>query len=219
MKNRNPQVDAYIAKSADFAQPILTKARNLFHKACPDIEEAMKWSVPHFVHDGIVGAMAAFKQHVSVSFWKGKQLAARNRAFNIFGDSRMCALKVTKPADLPPDKLFIDLIKEAVKLNEEDTATQAAAAKARTRAGSAKAKSASAKNVQRTVNVPTYFRAALKENPMAKAVFDAFSYSHKKEYVEWITEAKREETRNKRMQQALAWMAEGKPRNWKYMKT
>ena len=68
---------------------------------------------------------------------------------------------------------------------------------------------------KKELTVPDYFTKALAKNKKAKQVFDAASYSYKKEYVMWVTEAKTEETRNSRMATALEWIAEGKGRNWK----
>jgi uncharacterized protein YdeI (YjbR/CyaY-like superfamily) len=211
MKNANPHVDAYIARSPAYARPILTRIRRLFHQAFPAIEEAMKWNAPHFMHHGIVGGMAAFKQHVRFGFWKGKLLADRNGDFAVMGDTEMSASKITSLADLPSDRLLIAMIREAVKLNAQ-TADERANAPRKSRSTGAKVR-----KIKREVVVPADLRAALAANKAARATFEVFSYSHKKEYVEWITEAKREETRTKRLGQTIEWLSEGKPRNWKYM--
>jgi uncharacterized protein YdeI (YjbR/CyaY-like superfamily) len=208
MKNTSPKVDAYIDKSPDFAQPILNRIRQAFHKACPDIEEVMKWSTPFFEWQGLVGGMAAFKQHVRLIFWDAQKMKDPQRLFSGVGETDMGALKITKLADLPAERVLVAYVKEAIKLKEQ--AVQAPKPK--------RPKSAKAKKALRTVEVPAYFAAALAKNKKAKATFDKFSYSHKKEYVEWITEAKREETRQKRIATAIEWLTEGKPRNWKYMK-
>jgi len=209
MQNHNPQVDAYIAAAAPFAQPILRRLRKLFHQAHPGIAEEMKWNTPHFVYGGIVASMAAFKQHVRFGFWKGKQLRDQFDGLEIMGATDMSIAKITKTSDLPPDKTLIAMIQAAVKLNDE--ARNAAPAKKR-----AKAKVGASLKTARKLTVPKYLREAIAKNKKAQATFDGFSYSHKKEYVEWITDAKRDDTRAKRIQQAIAWLAEGKPRNWKY---
>ena len=196
---KSSEVDAYIAKAADFAKPILQKIRTLFHKACPDMEEEMKWSFPHFVYRGIVGSMAAFKQHVSFGFWKGSLLGDPEGLFKKVGDTSMSGHKVTSVADLPGDKVLLAYVKEAVQLNEEGV-----------KAPSSK------KKPKKALEVPKYFLAALKKNKKALATFEKFSPSHKREYVEWVTEAKQEETRAKRLAQAVEWMAAGKARHWKY---
>jgi len=202
MPTRSPAVDAYIAKSAPFARPILEKIRKLFHKACPDLEETMKWSFPHFEYRGVLGSMAAFKQHVSFGFWKGSLMSDPQGLFRGVGKTTMNALKVQTLEDLPPDRVLLSYIKEAVKLNEEGI----------------KAAPRKKKAVKKDLNVPDYFRDALRKHPKALATFEGFSPSHKREYIEWITEAKQEATREKRMATALEWLSEGKPRNWKYMK-
>ena len=196
---KSPEVDAYIAEAADFAKPILEKIRALFHKACPDIEEEMKWSFPHFVYRGIVGSMAAFKKHASFGFWKGALLSDPEGLIEKMGDTTMAGHRVTSLADLPADKVLIACIKEAVKLNEEGV--KAPAVK---------------KKPKKELEVPDTFLAALRKNKKALATFEAFSPSHQREYVEWVTEAKQEETRAKRLAQAIEWMAEGKSRHWKY---
>lgn len=200
--------DEYIAAAPEFAQPILEKLRKVVHKACPDVEETIKWSSPHFEHQGILAGMAAFKKHVSFAFWRGKELSDPDGLFEGVGRTNMCALKIEKVADLPPEGVLVRYLKEAIKLNE-------AAAKAPNGKEKPAGRKASAK---RTVKAPPDLMAALRKKKRALATFEGFSYSNRKEYVEWVTEAKREATRAKRIEQAVAWMAEGKPRNWKYMK-
>lgn len=199
MKNHTPEVDAYIAAAADFARPILVKIRKLFHKACPDIEETMKWSFPHFERQGIVGSMAAFKRHVSWGFWKAGLLSDPHKLLVGISNKSMSAFKVADLADLPADKIVLEYVREAVALNEQGVKLPSKPA-----------------TTKKKLVVPDYFLAALKKNKKAQAAFDAFSYSHKKEYVEWITEAKQEATRLKRIATALDWLAEGKDKNWKY---
>ncbi|HRX86604.1 MAG TPA: YdeI/OmpD-associated family protein [Phycisphaerae bacterium] len=210
MSQHNPKVDAYIAKAPEYAQPILTRIRTLFHRACPEITEEMKWNAPHFTHHGLVAGMVAFKQHIRFGFWKGKLLAASDPAFAEMGDSDMSAGKFSKVAELPSDRKLTAMIKAAVKFNAEAAASKSTPAKKSAKAAAKK------KKVARTVTVPPDLRAALSKNKKAQATFDAFSYSHKKEYVEWINEAKRDETRQRRLAQAITWLSEGKSRNWKY---
>ncbi|TAK37256.1 MAG: hypothetical protein EPO30_10975 [Lysobacteraceae bacterium] len=198
MGAKDKRIDAYIAKSADFAQPILRHLRKLVHTACPEIEETMKWSFPHFDYKGMLCSMAAFKQHAVFGFWKEKILLGTHPgskgAMGSFG-------RITSLADLPGDKALIGLIKKAAELNE---------------AGITIARSRPAKKTP--LKIPSYFMAALKKDGKAMKTFEEFSYSHRKEYVEWVTEAKTEETRNKRLATTIAWLAEGKSRNWKYVK-
>ncbi len=199
MGKNDPRVDIYIEKSADFAKPILNHIRTLVHTACPDVEETMKWSFPHFDYKGMMCSMAAFKQHAVCGFWKEKLILGTNPgskgAMGSFG-------RLTTSKNLPSDKTFIGLIKKAMKLNE-------AGVKSPTR---------SKPRENMPLKVPAYFTQALKENKKAMETFKSFSYSNKKDYVEWITEAKSEETRNKQLATAVEWMAEGKVRNWKYIK-
>jgi uncharacterized protein YdeI (YjbR/CyaY-like superfamily) len=195
----NPAVDAYIAKTAPFAKPILKKIRALFHKACPEIEEVMKWSFPHFEYRGIVGSMAAFKQHATFGFWKASLMKDPHGLLDADGESPMCRAKITDVSELPPDAVLIEYIREAVALNEQGVKVE-------------KPK----KEKKPDIEVPDYFQAALKKNKKALATFEAFSPSHRREYVEWIVDAKQEATRQKRLAQAIEWLAEGRSRNWKY---
>lgn len=197
MKNQSPQVDDYIAKAPEYARPILKKIRKLFHQACSQIEETMKWRFPHFEYKGVVGSMAAFKQHVSFGFWKGKLLTAPHGPFKDMGSMTMGAFKVSDPAD----KILLETIREAVALNEHGIKLP----RKRT-------------TEMKELEIPDYFLAALKKNKKALTTFEAFSYSKKKDYVEWITEAKQDATRQKRLATAVEWLAEGKDRNWKYQK-
>jgi uncharacterized protein YdeI (YjbR/CyaY-like superfamily) len=195
MPSNDPRIDAYIAKSPDFARPILIHLRQLAHAACPDVEESLKWRMPHFLHKGILFGMAAFKQHCAVHFWNGKLVLGDKARMGVFGNlGRVAAL-----SDLPNKKELLGLIKKAVKLNESGVKKPAPA------------------RPKKKLVVPPYFHAALEKNKKAQAAFEAFSPSHKKEYLDWITEAKRDETRGKRIKTALQWLAAGKPRNWKYM--
>jgi len=203
MPSKDPRVDAYIARSADFARPILQHLRRLVHTGCPDVEETFKWSFPHFMHKGILCSMAAFKHHCAFGFWKGElilkaidgaqSMRKEKDAMGQFG-------RITSLTDLPEDRLLIEWVKTAVQLNEAGVKTPS-----RVRS----------KTPKRLI-VPPDLVAALRENRTARTSFDGFSYSHRKEYVEWITEAKRPETRQKRLHTTVQWLAQGKPRNWKY---
>jgi len=206
---KSQEVDAYIVNAAGFAKPILRKIRSAFHKACPRVEETMRWSMPHFDHCGILGSMAAFKHHVSFGFWKGSQLKDPQGLFNGIGKTNMVMVKIGSIEELPSEKVLTSYIKEAARLNERETSAPKTK-KART--------SPKAAVVKKTMKPPKDLRAALLKNKKAKATFDRFSRSHRKEYVEWITEAKRPETRRKRLATAVQQMAAGKSKNWKYIK-
>jgi len=199
MPTTDPRIDAYIAKSADFAKPILKHIRALVHAGCPSVVETMKWSFPHFEHEGVLCSMAAFKQHCAFGFWKGKLFLPKSEDL---GENAMGQFgRIARIDDLPSKKVLLGYIKQAVKLNEEGIKTPK------------RPKQEKAKLV-----VPAYFRAALKKNKQAQTTFDNFSPSQQREYVEWITEAKQEATRERRLATALGWLAEGKSKNWKYEK-
>jgi hypothetical protein len=195
MGARDPRIDAYIAKSADFAKPILTHLRELVHAACPDVQETIKWQTPTFDYHGLLCGMAAFKEHCTFGFWKHELLIGERtgEAMGSFG-------RITSLKDLPSDRTLSGLVRKAAKLNADGVKTPR--------------KPAAPKP---PLAVPTFLTSALKKNTAARKSFDAFSPSHKREYVEWLTEAKTEATRDKRLATALTWMAEGKSRNWKYM--
>ncbi len=202
MPSTNPGVDAYIAKAAPFAQPVLNQLRDLIHKACPEVEENIKWGMPSFEYKGMLCNFAAFKQHCTFGFWKAPLMKDKILMENARSEAAMGHLgKITSLKDLPSAKKITAWIKEAMKLNEEGRKV-------------VKAKPV----VKKDLVIPAYIPLAIKKNKKARGTFEKFSPSAKKEYVEWISEAQSEETRNKRLLQAIEWMAEGKPRNWKYMK-
>jgi uncharacterized protein YdeI (YjbR/CyaY-like superfamily) len=197
------RVDEYIAKSADFAKPILIHLRQLLHKTCPDVQETIKWGFPVFEYRGPLCHMASFKQHCVFGFWKAALMKDKKLMKNAKSETAMGHLgKLTSLKDLPSDKPLIANIKEAMRLNDAGV----------------KITSVKKPSAKKEIKTPDDFLAALKMNKKALATFEGFSPSHKREYVEWIAEAKRDETRNNRIKQAIEWMAEGKPRNWKYIK-
>jgi uncharacterized protein YdeI (YjbR/CyaY-like superfamily) len=201
MKMHSPQVDAYIAKSPEFARPILEKVGKLFHQACPEIEETIKWGFPHFEYKGIVGNMAAFKKHAAFGFWKAKLLPDPDGLLTGAQKEAMHMTRITDVSHLPPAKVLLEYIRAAVAINEEGI-----------KAPPKKKKS------KPPLEVPSDLAAALKKNKRAQATFDDFSPSNQREYVEWLTEAKQAATRDRRLATAIEWMSDGKPRNWKYMK-
>jgi uncharacterized protein YdeI (YjbR/CyaY-like superfamily) len=202
----NPRVDAYIEKAQPFAQPILEHLRKLMHKGCPDVEEAIKWSMPFFVYKGaILANMAAFKEHCSFGMW-GKEIAGILKEAGAVREEGMGTLgRITSVKDLPAEKQMLGWIRQAAGFVDDGTYTSPMAGRNKV-----------VKAAKAAPAVTPEFAAALKKNKKATAVFEAFSPSCKREYVEWIAEAKREETRDKRIAQAVEWIAEGKQRNWKY---
>ena len=199
----NPKVDAYIAKAQPFAQPILTHIRELAHKACPDVDEEIKWSMPFFVLRGVIlGHMAAFKQHCAIGLW-GPEMNAILNADGLHSEDGMGSLgKITSLEDLPADKKMLGYYRHAAELILAGKRT--------------KSLERTAKTPKAAPKVPAEFTAALKKNKAAAKVFAGFSPSCQREYSDWIVEAKRPETKEKRIAQAIEWIAEGKQRNWKY---
>lgn len=198
MGKRDPRVDAYIAKSADFAKPILEHLRGVVHEGCPEVEEVIKWSVPTFNYKGMLCTMAAFKEHCAFGFWKSSLVLDRPEksaeAAGQFG-------RITKLSDLPPRSVLVAYVKKAARLNDEGVKVP---------------RETKAKTSKSDLKVPPDFAAALKKNKRAYSTFNAFSPSNKREYLTWVTEAKGAETRQRRLETAIAWMSEGKTRNWKY---
>ena len=200
MPKLDKRVDAYIAKSADFAQPILKHLRKLIHEACPEVEETIKWSFPCFDYKGPFCSMAAFKQHCTFGLWKAALIPDPKGILSEKKTDAMGSLgRITGFKDLPSDKVIIGFIKAVKKLNDDGIKLPA--------------KKPAAK---KELIIPDYLIKAIKKNKKAFFVFDEFSPSHKREYVEWITEAKTEETRTKRIETMMEWLVEGKSRNWKY---
>jgi uncharacterized protein YdeI (YjbR/CyaY-like superfamily) len=204
MSTNDSRVDEYISKSADFAKPVLTYLRDVVHKACPDVNETIKWNFPNFEYaGGILCSMAAFKQHCAFGFWLASLMTDPDKLLTIGEKTAMGHLgQIKNIADLPSEEVLVKYIKEAMLLNEKGTKIS-------------KKKVTEIKEVE----IPPYFLDALRQNKTAYSTFEKFSPSHKKEYLEWITEAKSEATRNKRIATALEWLEEGKPRLWKYSKS
>jgi uncharacterized protein YdeI (YjbR/CyaY-like superfamily) len=202
MGKRDKRVETYIANSAPFARPILNHLREIVHEGCRDAEETIKWGMPFFGYKGeILCNMASFKKHCSFGFWKASILPDPDHILELVGKTSMGSLgQLTDLSDLPADRILIKYIKAAAKLNNEGV------------------KVAQKSTAKKELEVPEYFTKAIARNKSALKTFNSFSNTNKKEYVEWVTGAKTEETRNKRLDTAIVWMAEGKIRNWKYLK-
>jgi uncharacterized protein YdeI (YjbR/CyaY-like superfamily) len=198
MGTRDPRIDVYIAKQQEFAKPILSYLREVIHEGCPEVVETLKWSAPAFEYQGFLCGFAAFKEHAALGFWKGTLILGPNDK-SIDAAGNFGRLKTLK--DLPPKKVLIGYIKKAMELNEQGV-------KAPMKPPKPKA----------AIPMPADLKTALAKNRKAKATYDAFSPSHKREYLEWITEAKATDTRQRRVGQAIEWMSEGKPRMWKYQR-
>ncbi len=203
MELYDSRIDVYINKSAPFAQPILEYIREVVHQASPLVNETMKWSMPFFDYKGTVCMMAAFKQHCGFGFWKASRLSDPHHLLNPGEESSAGSFgRISSIADLPPKEALINFVLQAIELNEKGIKT------VKTKPPVNKA----------ALVVPDYFIESLSENEAAKAMFSSFSYSQKKDYVEWLTEAKSEVTRQKRLETALEWISEGKTRQWKYQR-
>lgn len=211
--NRDPRIDAYIAGAAEFARPILKYLREVVHEGCPAVQETLKWRMPSFEYKGLLCGIAAFKQHCTFGFWKHalvvgpaqdsptagkappKGPTVRNKSKEAMGEFG----RITQLSDLPPRRVLLGYVRKAAKLNDEGVKV-------------ARPKPAA----RQALRVPPDLAAALKKKKSAAAHFAEFSYSKRKDYIEWLTEAKSEETRARRLATAVEWIAEGKSRNWKY---
>jgi uncharacterized protein YdeI (YjbR/CyaY-like superfamily) len=209
MPNKDPRIDAYIKKSPDFARPILEHLRQLVHKGCPDVQETIKWGHAFFDYKGgPLCNMAAFKQHCSFGFWKASLLRDPSGLLQVVDKESAGHLgRLTSVKDLPADKILVAYIKEAAGLNE--MGVKAAPGRTPKAAGVPKTPAA-------PLPVPAELGAALKKNKKAQTVFDAFPPSHRREYSEWIAEARTAATKDKRVATTIEWLTEGKSRNWKY---
>jgi uncharacterized protein YdeI (YjbR/CyaY-like superfamily) len=202
MSTKDSRVDAYIARSADFARPILNRLRKVVHAGCPDVDETIKWGFPHFMYKGILCSMASFKNHCTFGFWKEALLKDRHKALGKVDEPAMGQFgRITAISDLPDEKTLLRYVRDAIALNDQGVKRPAGSRPRR----------------KRELNVPSYFMNALQRNKKAQVTFKGLSYTNKREYVEWVTEAKGEETRQRRLDTAVAWMADGKARNWKYI--
>lgn len=194
MPTLDPRVDTYIENAPEFAQPILIELRRRIHAACPDVTETIKWKMPSFEYRGILAGMAAFKKHIAFGFWKDELLKKEKaHAATVTQAGRLQVL-----ADLPPKAAFQKVVKRAMELNAEGTTVPRK------------------KAARRTIPMHPDLVRALAANEKARAVFDAFAPGCQREYLEWIAEAKKDETRARRIEQAIDWIGAGKKRNWKY---
>lgn len=205
MAKKDARVDTYIAKCADFAKPVMIHLRELIHASCPEVEETWKWNFPHFMYKGeILCSMAAFKEHCAFGFWKAALMQDTDNVLEIKDREAMGHLgRITSVKDLPKDAVLKKYVKAAMKLTDEGVKLPP--------------KNKPTEKEKKELTIPPYLLKELKKNKKAEKVFHEFSYSKKKEYVQWLEDAKTDATREKRLTQAVEWIAEGKARNWKYM--
>jgi uncharacterized protein YdeI (YjbR/CyaY-like superfamily) len=202
MPTRDSRVDAYIAKSADFAKPILAHFRAIVDEACSGASETIKWGTPSWDYAGsALCSMAAFKQHCSYGFWKANLLTLNGQPLGFGAEGQLS--RITSLKGLPSRRTLLTLVRQAAALNADGV-------KGSVMSGTRSPKQA--------LPVPDDLKRALARNKKARDAFAAFPPSHQREYIEWITQAKRDETRSQRLATTLEWLAEGKPRNWKYLR-
>ena len=196
MGQKDERIDAYIARAPEFARPILAHLRAVVHEACPDVEETLKWSMPAFEYKGLLCGMAAFKEHATFGFWKGKLvLDSKGRdlddAMGQFG-------RLTSVQDLPGKRELAGYVKKAMALNDAGVTVKRVT------------------KPKPVLKVPADLKSALAKSRRAEAHWDEYSPSARRDYLEWVLEAKQEATRAKRIATTVEWVAAGKKRNWKY---
>jgi uncharacterized protein YdeI (YjbR/CyaY-like superfamily) len=195
MASRDPRVDEYIAKAQPFARPVLKHLRKVVHAGCPGVDETMKWSFPHFLYEGMLCSMAAFKEHCAFGFWNGSILSEDQKSADAMGQFG----RLTSVSDLPAEKTLIGLVKKAAALNEAGVKPKR-----------------EPKAAKKPPDPPDDMMTALRKNKKALATFEGFPPSQRRDYIEWVVGAKADGTRERRLRTAIEWMAEGKIRNWKY---
>ena len=202
MSTTSAKVDQYILNAQPFAQPILEHLRSIIHETCTTAEETIKWGMPHFEYNGKnLCSFAAFNKHCALTFWMASEMKTFQKLNNGPVEGMGHFGKITSIKELPSNKELKACIKEAMVLLDNGFVLK-------------KKKP----DEKKELPVPEYFTKALNKNKKAKANFEKASYSWKKEYIEWITDAKTDTTREKRMNTAIEWIEEGKGRNWKYEK-
>jgi uncharacterized protein YdeI (YjbR/CyaY-like superfamily) len=193
--SRDPRIDSYVARQADFARPILEHLRRVVHAAAPEVEETIKWSMPH--KGRLFAGMAAFKAHATFGLWQASavlgETGSEREAMGQFG-------RIASLADLPPEEELKAIVRRAAEHAQKPPPPRPK------------------KPPKPELETPPELNAALDSNPAARSTFDGFSPSARRDYVEWVVESKRPETRDKRIAQAVEWMAQGKKRHWKYEK-
>jgi uncharacterized protein YdeI (YjbR/CyaY-like superfamily) len=203
MAELDNRIDNYIKDAAPFAQPVLRHLRKLIHQTCPEVKETLKWGFPHFLYKKkILCSMAAFKAHCAFGFWKGALVVgdSKEKANTAMGQLG----RITSVKDLPTTVALKTYLKKAMKLNEAPEAK--------------KQFKRPLKHQKPPIKIPKDFQKALRANKAALATYGTFSPSQKREYIEWIVEAKTEETRERRLETAIDWIADGKSRHWKYQR-
>lgn len=196
MGSKDPRVDAYIEKAAPFARPILARLREMVHASCPDVEETLKWRMPSFEYKGMLCGMGAFKEHAIFGFWKHELIVGENGKWKEAMGSFGCIKSLD---DLPPRTEFARYMKKAVQLNDDGVKVEHKKT-----------------TPKKPLAMHPEFKTALSRNKKAMKTLEGFPPSAQREYLEWIADAKADETRARRIEQAVAWLAEGKRRNWKY---
>lgn len=197
-EGNSKSVDNYIAKAPEFARPICEALRKLIHKAAPELRETIKWSSPCFEGRGLICGLGAFQKHVRLFFFKGAQVPDPDGVFADGEDNASGrSAKFFSLEEIPVKKLE-RLIRAAAQLDAEGKVKPPPRAR------------------RPELPMPKEFAATLKRSPKARTYFETLSPSCRREYVEWISAAKRDETRERRLAEAIEMLSEGRRRNEPY---
>lgn len=202
MPKKDPRVDAYIAEAPEYARPILKRVRKLIHQGCPTAAETIKWGCPFIDYHGLLCGFAAFKRHCSLFFWRDIDVEAFLPKTNTAGAGMGQFGKLTSLADLPSDTKLLACVRSAMEQRDSP------ASKPRRQRQPAKEPA-----------VPADLKKALAASRAAAKTFREFAPSHRRDYIDWITEAKRPATRTERVATTIQWLSEGRKRNWKYLES
>jgi hypothetical protein len=191
------RINLYIAELPDWQRKHLVRVRQLIHSTEERIEEAWRGNAPHFDHQGSLIGMHAFKSCVSIWFHKGASLKDGHGLFKLTekdAEREVRKYKIHEGESIN-EKAFLDLLKQALKVN------------------AAQAGGAETKPTSRALVVPSDMEQVLRKDEQAWAQWEGLAASHKREYVEWITDAKQDETRKRRLAKALEMIRDGQAKN------
>ncbi|MGC4072548.1 MAG: YdeI/OmpD-associated family protein [Nibricoccus sp.] len=200
MATKDSRVDSYIDEAEEFARPILKHLRKVIHQGCPKAVETIKWGCPFFNYKGLLCGFAAFKAHCSLFFWRDIDVSKWLEKTNTAGAGMGQFGKITSRADLPKDSVLLACVRAAVEQRNAPAS-----------------KTKRARKPGKELPVPADLKKALAANTKASTTFKNFAPSHRRAYIDWITDARQPATREKRLSTTIEWLTEGKPQNWKYL--
>lgn len=195
MNEASENITAYIEKATPEFKEVMIALRSVLNNPNFDIKEDWKWGAPNFNNEGMICWLAHFRNHVGMNFFKGTLIKDKYNLFTHYREEKgNRQLKFSDINQIIPEQIEY-YIEEAIKLNQENI-----------------------KVVKKEIDtsLPLDLETELNNNPKAKMFFESLAPSYKRDYIEWIEEAKREATRTKRLATTMEWLSEGKKKNWKY---